>query len=40
MELQQNLGAIQMQGLGVAAISYDSIGNVRNFTDRQHVRIR
>jgi peroxiredoxin len=37
VELQQSLGAIQKQGLGVAAISYDSIGTLKNFTDRQHI---
>ena len=37
MELQQNFEAIRRQGLGVAAISYDSIGVLKNFADRQHV---
>jgi peroxiredoxin len=37
VELQQSPGAIQKEGLGVAAISYDSIGTLRNFIDRQHV---
>ncbi len=37
MELQQHLEAIRRQGLGVAAISYDSVGTLRNFTERQHI---
>ena len=37
MELQQNLAAIRKQGLGVAAISYDSIGVLKSFADRQHI---
>jgi peroxiredoxin len=37
VELQESLGAIRKQGLGVAAISYDSIGTLKNFTDRQHI---
>ena len=28
---------MRKQGLGVAAISYDSIGTLKNFTDRQHI---
>ena len=37
MELQQNLDAIRKQGLGVAALSYDSIGTLKSFADRQHI---
>lgn len=37
MELEQHLGAIRKQGLGVAAISYDSVGALKSFTDRQHI---
>ena len=37
MELQQNLAAIRKQGLGVAAISYDPIGVLKNFAGRQHI---
>jgi hypothetical protein len=37
VELQQNLDAIRKQGLGVAAISYDSIGVLKSFADRQHI---
>ena len=29
--------AIRKQGLGVAAISYDSIGALKNFAERQHI---
>jgi peroxiredoxin Q/BCP len=37
VELEQHLGAIRKQGLGVAAISYDSVGALRSFADRQHI---
>jgi hypothetical protein len=37
VELQQNLAAIQKEGLGVAAISYDSIAVLKSFADRQHL---
>ena len=37
MELQQSLAAIKKQGLGVAALSYDSIGALKSFADRQHI---
>jgi hypothetical protein len=37
VELQQNLDAIRKTGLGVAAISYDSVGTLKNFADRQHI---
>jgi hypothetical protein len=35
--LEQNLPAIRDRGLGVAAISYDSTGTLKNFSDRQHI---
>ena len=37
MELEQHLGAIRKQGLGVAAISYDSVDALKSFADRQHI---
>ena len=37
MELQRNLNAIRQQGLGLAAISYDSVAVLKNFTDRLHI---
>jgi hypothetical protein len=37
VELQQNLDRIRKEGLGVAAISYDSIGVLKSFADRQHL---
>ena len=37
MELQQHLEAIRKQGLGVAAISYDSVGALKNFAERQRI---
>ena len=37
MELERNLAAIRKQGLGVAAISYDSVAVLKNFADRQHI---
>jgi AhpC/TSA family/Disulphide bond corrector protein DsbC len=37
VELQQNLDAIRKQGLGVAAISYDSTGVLKSFANRQHI---
>lgn len=37
MELQQNLASIEEKGLGVAAISYDSVSVLKNFADRQHL---
>jgi peroxiredoxin len=37
VELQQNLSTIRKQGLGVAAISYDSMGSLRSFSDREHI---
>jgi len=37
VELEQHLGAIRKQGLGVAAISYDSVGALKSFAERQHI---
>jgi hypothetical protein len=37
VELQQHLDAIRNEGLGVAAISYDSVDALKNFADRQHI---
>jgi hypothetical protein len=37
VELQRNLPAIGKQGLGVAAVSYDSVAVLKNFADRQHI---
>jgi len=37
VELQQHLEAIRKQGLGVAAISYDSVGALKNFAERQGI---
>lgn len=37
MELQRDLAAVRKQGLGVAAISYDSTAVLKNFADRQHI---
>jgi len=37
VELQENLAAIRKERLGVAAISYDSIGALKNFADRQKI---
>jgi hypothetical protein len=37
VELEQHLGAIRKRGLGVAAISYDSVGALKSFADRQHI---
>jgi hypothetical protein len=37
VELEQHLGAIRKQGLGVAAISYDSVGALKSFADRQRI---
>ena len=35
--MEQHLDAIRQQGLGVAAISYDSVGVLKSFADRQHI---
>jgi hypothetical protein len=37
VELQQNLDRLKQQGLGVAAISYDSPAVLKSFADRQHI---
>ena len=37
MELEQNLDRIRKQGLGLAAISYDSVEILKNFADRRHI---
>ncbi|MBS1873075.1 MAG: redoxin domain-containing protein [Acidobacteria bacterium] len=37
MELQQNLEKIRQQGLGVAAISYDSPATLKNFAERRGI---
>jgi hypothetical protein len=35
--LERDLDAIKKQGVGVAAISYDSVAVLKNFADRQHI---
>jgi hypothetical protein len=37
VELGQNLASIRKRGLGLAAISYDSVAVLKNFADRQHI---
>ena len=37
MELEQNLDRIRKQGLGLAAVSYDSVDVLKNFADRKHI---
>jgi hypothetical protein len=37
VELEQNLDRIRKQGLGLAAISYDSVEILKNFADRRHI---
>jgi hypothetical protein len=37
VELEQNLGRIRKQGLGLAAISYDSVEILKNFAERRHI---
>lgn len=37
MELEQSLAAIRAQGLGLAAISYDSPAVLKNFADRKKI---
>ena len=37
MELQSNLEKIRAQGLGVAAISYDSVAVLKNFAERRGI---
>jgi hypothetical protein len=37
VELEQNLDRIKKQGLGLAAVSYDSVEVLQNFADRKHI---
>ena len=37
VELEQNLARIQKEGLGLAAISYDSVAVLKNFADRRKI---
>lgn len=37
MELEQNLGEFKKQGLGVAAISYDSVPILHSFSERKNI---
>jgi hypothetical protein len=37
VELEQNLDRIRKQGLGLAAVSYDSVEVLKNFADRRHI---
>jgi hypothetical protein len=37
VELEQNLDRIRKQGLGLAAISYDSVEILKNFAGRRHI---
>jgi peroxiredoxin len=37
VELERNLTSIRKQGLGIAAVSYDSAAVLKNFADRQHI---
>jgi hypothetical protein len=37
VELEQNLVGIQKEGLGLAAISYDSVAILKNFADRRRI---
>jgi hypothetical protein len=37
VELEQNLDRIRKQGLGLAAVSYDSVAVLNNFADRRHI---
>lgn len=37
MELERNLGRIRQAGLGLAAVSYDSVATLKTFADRQHI---
>ena len=37
VELEQNLSRIQKEGLGLAAISYDSVAILKNFADRRKI---
>jgi hypothetical protein len=37
VELEQNLDRIRKQGLGLAAVSYDSVEILKNFAGRKHI---
>jgi hypothetical protein len=37
VELEQNLDRMRKQGLGLAAVSYDSVAVLKNFADRRHI---
>ena len=37
MELQQNLDKLHKRGLGVAALSYDSVAVLKNFSERKGI---
>lgn len=37
VELEQNVARIQKEGLGLAAISYDSVAILKNFADRRKI---
>ncbi len=37
MELQQSLEQIRKRGLGLAAVSYDSVAVLKNFSDRRGI---
>jgi AhpC/TSA family/Disulphide bond corrector protein DsbC len=37
VELEQNLDRIRQQGLGLAAVSYDSVAVLKNFADRRRI---
>ena len=37
MELERNAAALRQQGLGLAAISYDSVAVLRNFAQRKGI---
>jgi hypothetical protein len=37
VELEQNLDRIRKQGLGLAAVSYDSVDILKSFADRRHI---
>lgn len=38
MELDRSLDELKKKGLGLAAISYDSVGILKNFSERRHIR--
>lgn len=39
VELEQNAARIHAQGLGLAAISYDSVAILKQFADRSHISL-